>query len=221
MAKTQPGIVISHWYKLIENLQVSTTEFYASVEAAIQRREIPDASISRVEWKEGGILSARRVYLRVTRGEHVFDICGAPFGIGFFFSSWLTTQPPSLGLLYAFLLLVATFTLLLIFFKLFGFLIGLFLAIVTFPLTLWLLGHAVRQGKLGSEDAVLAIPVVSGLYERMFKPSTYYKIDTALMFQSAVHTVVLEVVDELTKAKGLRALSESERKPILREFFQR
>jgi hypothetical protein len=41
------------------------------------------------------------------------------------------------------------------------------------------------------------------------------------MFQSIAHTAVLRVLDGLTNAKGLRALSESERKPLMRDFFSR
>jgi hypothetical protein len=52
-------------------------------------------------------------------------------------------------------------------------------------------------------------------------PTTYYKIDTTLMFQESVHRAVVEVIDQMTQAKGLRALSESERKPILRNIFKR
>ena len=66
--------VISHWYKLFENFQASPMEFYAAVEAALQPRQIPDTSTSRVDWKEGGLLAARREYLRVSRGRLAFDI---------------------------------------------------------------------------------------------------------------------------------------------------
>jgi len=38
------------------------------------------------------------------------------------------------------------------------------------------------------------------------------------MLRAAVHAAVLEVVDGLTAAKGLRSLSEPERKPIMREL---
>jgi hypothetical protein len=69
--------------------------------------------------------------------------------------------------------------------------------------------------------AVKDIPFFGSLYERIFKPSTYYKVDTTLMFQSVVHTAVLEVVDQLMSAKGARPLTELERKPIMREFYQR
>lgn len=50
---------------------------------------------------------------------------------------------------------------------------------------------------------------------------TSFRHDTALMFQESVRAAVLEVVDGITKAKGLRALSELERKPILTSFFNR
>jgi hypothetical protein len=43
-------------------------------------------------------------------------------------------------------------------------------------------------------------------------------MDTALMFQESVHNAVLEVVDCITAAKGIRALTEAERKPILKAF---
>jgi len=41
------------------------------------------------------------------------------------------------------------------------------------------------------------------------------------MFQAVVHAAVLEVVDQVMSAKGARALTEFERKPIMREFYQR
>lgn len=166
MAKA-PQVIISHWYQLIEGLPASPMDFYQSVEGAVERRRLPDVRISRVEWREGGIGSAKRVYLRLHRRDHVFDVCGAPFGNGFFVSSWLGELPT--GLL-AFLAEVPGL----------GFLVRLFL-----------------------------------------RPATYYTVDTALMFQSAVHAAVLEVLDEMTNAKGLRALSELERKPVMKEMFGR
>jgi len=56
--------------------------------------------------------------------------------------------------------------------------------------------------------------------ERLFHPMSYYRIDTALMFQESIRLAVLEVLDEMTKAKGLRVLSESERKPILSSLIK-
>src|SRR5467141_3180264 len=114
----------------------------------------------------GGVFSAKREYLTVSRMEHTFDICAAPFGNGFFVS--------------------------------------------------WRLSEVTTVGTL----MLLKIPVLGPALLRVFRPVTYYRWDTALMFQSAVHAAVLEVLDQRTSAQGLRSLSEIERKPILRDLFK-
>lgn len=64
------------------------------------------------------------------------------------------------------------------------------------------------------------IPFIGGWIVRAFYRKTYYKIDTASMFMTYAHHSVLVVIDEITKATGIR-LSEDERKPILRNIFDR
>ncbi len=211
---------ISHWHTLFEGFQMSTLEFYGTLEQALARRQIPDASTSRVDWKEGGLLSARREYFRVARGRLVFDICAAPFGTGFFFSWWLAERTSALGLLLFFLIPVLALMLLALCLKVFGAFMGFLAAIVLFPVVLWILGKLVHQGSFGgeAEDLVLSIPVVGKFYEWVFAPDTWYKMDTALVFQEAVRKAVLEVIDGLTSAKGIRALSELERTPIMRQL---
>jgi hypothetical protein len=66
---------------------------------------------------------------------------------------------------------------------------------------------------------ILVVPVIGPLLGWMFRPWTYWKMDTALMFRESVRQAVLEVLDGLTSAKGIRALSELERKPILDKFY--
>ena len=89
-----PETVLAQWSTLVEGLQWSPKDFYGSVEQAIQRRQLPDIFVSRVNYAEGGPFSAKREYLRVTRKkDHIFDICGAPFGTGFFSLSWLGGRP--------------------------------------------------------------------------------------------------------------------------------
>jgi hypothetical protein len=162
---SEPTVILSHWNTMIENLAASPQSFYQSLEEAIDTRQVPNAKCARALQREGGILSAKREYLTLRRGDHVFHICGAPFGNGFFVSWWL---------------------------------------------------GEIRRGFL----ALLSqMPVVGIVIQRFVKPLTYYQIDTALMFQSLTHSAVLEVVDALTKEKGLRGLTELERKPILRDFL--
>src|ERR1700686_3532631 len=85
--------VEGHWHSLIEGFATSSLDFYELVKAAIAKRQIPDLKISQVEWKESGLGSGKRVYLRVSREGLNFDICAAPFGTGYFFSWWLAKIP--------------------------------------------------------------------------------------------------------------------------------
>jgi hypothetical protein len=91
-------------------------------------------------------------------------------------------------------------------------------ALLGVPAFLWFIGNSLRNGNIAGESTVLAIPLVGWLYERIFAPPSFYSIDTALMFQEAVHNAVLEVVDGMTASKGIRALTESQRKPIMKRF---
>jgi len=222
--------VIAHWHQLIENFQTSSLAFYESVEAGVQTRAIPETHRARVEHKEAGLASAKREYLRLHRGKHAFDICAAPFGTGFFVSWWFTEPPLKFALLYTLGLLFAVVIAMNFAFGLGaaigaaieGYVFGLFLggcfALLGVPALLWLVGNAIRGGTMAGESTVLAMPLIGALYEKIFAPTTFYSFDTALMFQDAVHNAVLEVVDSMTANKGIRALSEAERKPTLKTF---
>jgi hypothetical protein len=210
--------VISHWYQLFEEFRTSSLDFYSDVEKAIRRREVPDVSTTRIELKEGGAFTAKREYLRVTRRRHAFDICAAPFGTGFFFSSWLTETPARSGPLIAILVALGCLLSWGVLADQFGFLEGSFLWLVLVALTFWVVGYFVRKGTWDIEDALLEVPGLGALYDRLFKPATYYRLDTALMFQQSIHNAVMEVIDGLRKTKGLRMLTDMERKPIMRDF---
>ena len=166
MAKRAP-LPRGHWHQSIQNLQESPQKFYNSLVSAISQRKLPDIDISRIDYREGGVFSAKRLYLRVQRKEHIFDICAAPFGSGFFFSWWRSEK------------------------------ISLF----------W--------------DLVMIIPFLGIPLMTIFRPETYFRHDTGLMFQDSIASAVFEVIDGITKAKGLRPLTELERKPIQSDFFKR
>jgi hypothetical protein len=219
-AKASEAGVISRWSTLVENFQASPMEFYAAVHAALGPRKIPDILTMRVDWKEGGLLSARREYLRVSRGTLVFDICGAPFGTGFFFSWWLAKMPPPHVFLYTVLFFLALIILLNVFFGAVG-LKGLLFAMVLLPFVLWLIGTSIRSGKIISDETVLAMPIIGWFYARFFNPNTYYKMDAALMFQESVSRAVHEAIDRITSAKGIRPLTDLEKKPVMRDFYRK
>lgn len=66
-----------------------------------------------------------------------------------------------------------------------------------------------------------SVPFLGGLLVRSFYPVTYYKIDTASMFMSYAQSSVLKIIDDITKDKGVRSLTERERKPVLNDIFKR
>jgi len=225
-----PSNVIAHWDHLLENFQASSMEFYSSLEKAIHTRSLPESQWMRVEHKEGGLGSAYRIYFRTQRGRYAFDICAAPFGTGFFISWWLTEPSVPFGILYTlgflFCLTIAFYLACVIGMGI-GYAVGGYVTGILFggslglfgvPISLWLVGQAIRKGAIPGESTVLGMPLIGWIYERIFAPTTLYAIDTALMFEEAVRRAVLEVVDCMTEAKGVRALSEAERKPILKRF---
>ena len=210
--------VEGHWHSLIEGFSTSSLDFYELVKSGIARREIPDLKLSSVEWKESGVGSGKRVYLRVSREHLNFDICAAPFGTGYFFSWWLARIPRVL-LDFGFLL-AALFVgggLVKIFSK--GGQDGggpgcaaAFLGLFLFFGMLFGLGALVRHGDEGLEPTVLSMPITGFLYQLVFRPTTYFNEDTALMFRESVHNAVLEAIDQVTSAQGVRDISEEARK---------
>jgi hypothetical protein len=211
--------VVGQWHTLVEGFSTSSLDFYELVKAGIAKRQLPDLKISQVTWKESGLGSAKRIYLRVSRESLNFDICAAPFGTGYFFSWWLARISRTvLDLLVILLTLAATAWSLR---SLMGEMgenqeapgcASLALGPAVILAVLYLLGALIRYGNLGLEPTVLSMPITGFIYGLVFRPVTYFNEDTATMFRESVHNAVVEAIDTVTAAKGLRALSEAERK---------
>lgn len=235
MPQNADGGVLSHWYELFPNFSTSTQDFYAAVEEAIRQRKIPDVEISRELFHEGSTWTAKREYLRVKRGRIICDICSAPYGTSHFFSWWVTKAPTRSGL---FSITIITTTLCYLLWRLLQSLLFaqyqadsflviampivkmvLLPIIILFgpPIILFLLGLAVQEGILGDEEWVLSTPVIGPLYAKIFKPVTYYRLDTAYMFRDSMQAIVGEVVNGLREEKGLRLLEEEELEPSIPE----
>ena len=91
---TRQREIISHWHILVDDFKTSSVDFYGAVIKALQARRIPDLRAGKVNLKEGGLLSAKREYLRVPLRDMDYDICAALYGTGFFFSSWMGVTEP-------------------------------------------------------------------------------------------------------------------------------
>lgn len=212
-------LVISHWDTLVENFEVSPIWYYDTLRQAIDNRKVPGLSMSEVEYHQGGIHTAKRVYLRILRNHTAFDVCCAPYGTGVFFSWWLVETPLAFRWLYTYAILFAVniYTVLALTQSWMAFFV---LMIFGLPTASWVLLAVLRDAVLDFEDTMVQIPIFGWVYRKLFAPVTYYKIDTALMFQQAVHNAVLEAIDLATTVQGIRALPEAERIPKRRAIAE-
>lgn len=220
-ALSQPkGVVLSHWYALIRGFNTSTKEFYSAIANELKERQIPGLDISRVEFSEGGLLSGKRQYLRMTRERLVFDICAAPFGKAYFFSCRLVELPSVIKLwqltFWAVVFLVMAF----VSWRCAGLWIGMAILIAVCTLILFLL-HSIAVTGLGSVDRfLLRDPLIGSIYEKFFHKETYFREDTRLMYLDTVNAVIKELVEETTGAKGIKLIQFKDHSPILGELYK-
>lgn len=215
-----PESVVSHWSTLIENFQASPQAFYQAVEEGLKRRQVPETTNSRVTYKQAGFLSSNREYLHIVRDRLLFDICAAPFGTGFFVSWWLAEARLTLNPIVKVLIVIGFFVFVGTLVTSAGVVTGLILSFLIVAAGLAIANSLANESGF-NDDIVCALPLVGGLYRRLFKPTTYFSMDTAAMYQKAVHNAVLEVLETMTNEKGIRALTETERKPVMREFYRK
>lgn len=200
--RATPTSVEAHWSKLLEGLSFRPGEFYARVEAALAQRRVPDLIVSHVTWKEGGPLSARREYLRLERQHLIFDVCGAPFGTGFFVSEWFGTRTFRFGGLFVAVAVLGLLNCMFI-----SILIGLFLllsAVVGFVLLAVLTGS-------NFDDVLMRIPGIRYVYVKFFRQFSFYRADLTCMYRAAVHAAVLQVIDDISKADGISPINDLDR----------
>ena len=203
--------ILSNWHVLIDNASFSGLEFFGRVEAAVKEREVPEATSSHKDFRDSGIMSDKRTYLRLRRSNLVFDIGAAPYGTGFYFSWWLVREGPRRAWLY-----LLGFVLIMLFvpsmvssaFGDFRLLIYPFAIVGTF----FALGLLARQGTFGPDDNIIALPFLGWLYEHFFSPATYYALDSVIMFRESVSRAVNEALDAMLTDQGLQALSAEQKK---------
>lgn len=202
--------IASHWHHSVEKLSASTIEYFNSLEMALRAKDVVGLSIERVEWNEGGVLTATRTYLRVSYRRFVFDISAFPFGHDFYFSWWLGKRVPNLALLgcgtfiaafVAWLLCVAV--------------AGPFNGFALFLLLLAGAVFSVGTGLVPIADdvseALSEVPFFGPIYRRLFNPPTYYSKDTRIMFEETVHRVVLDVVAGIRTIAKMTPLTDAEK----------
>lgn len=207
-----------HGYLAVPDFSISTREFYAAIEEELQRRKVPGLEITRVDFAEGGLLSANREYLCMKREMLVFDICAAPFGTAFFFS-WRFAEipiPVRLWQILVLLLLIA-----LIFGGLwsqFGLVIGPSILVAGLLLFCVLARQSVSIGLADLDATLIKTPVIGPIYMRWLRKETYYRLDTRLMYVETVSSVVRQIIDEFTSAKGVKLEQAREFSTLLERY---
>jgi|ERR1700722_18770691 len=214
------GEVIDHWYSLVPGFNVSTKEFYEAVEKELNERKVPSLEIFHVDFAEGGLLSAKREYLRMTRERLVFDICAAPFGTAFFFSCRFAEIPAVIQLWQLIVVLVGAMMIAGLIFKVAGIFFGIIILIVGFIAAIYLLRNAVVLGLKDLDATLIKSPVVGPIYENWFRKETYYRQDTRLMYCDTVNNVVKAKVEETTGAKGIKLIKFNQYSPIFGELYK-
>ena len=80
--------VHSHWHHMFESKPFAPLEFYETLKKRLDEKGIEGISYYSVTHSERGLLSAKRVYLRIKFREYIIDVCAAPFAKEAFFVSW-------------------------------------------------------------------------------------------------------------------------------------
>ena len=84
-----PFTIKSHWQHFYDGIQISTPAFFAQIKAGLEERKINGLDFDEESFLESHILSAKRIYLRISKFEYIFYISAIPFGTGTFVSSWM------------------------------------------------------------------------------------------------------------------------------------
>lgn len=204
----------TYQHALVPDYQGSVSGFYESIEKELEARKVPGLEMSRIEFAEGGLLSAKRVYLRVRRERLIFDICSSPFGTSWFFSYRSGFIPFSWSI-WQFVFLLAVLSLL---YLLYPLVFGLLWGSVVFGLTviggLVLLNAIASSGNNDLDSKLLKIPILGSLYEVFFRPDTYYRKDSRIMYQELLKLVVETQVKDETAEAGIENVAFTETLPL-------
>lgn len=218
--RSRQADVLSHWYTPVPNFAASTSDFYAAIEKELKDQKVPGLEILRVDFSEGGMLSDKRTYLRMTRERLVFDICAAPFGSNYFYSCRFAEFPVKVSLLAIAILLFGGLFIFVKALQFFGFFQTCFIGAALLAFAIYTLRNLVSLGLADLDATLMKLPLFGSVYERFFRKETYYREDTRLMYLTVVEGVVKKLVEQETAAKGIKLLTQYEYGPILGELYK-
>jgi len=217
--KKKKGEELQYSITFADGLNHPPQEFYDAIQKELEARRVPGLQISKTEFSEGGLLSDKRVYLRMIRERLAFDICAAPFGRLYFFSCRTIYIPPVIEPWH----IVALVAWLMFMYSLLAMLLGgtyAFIALVTLGFAIAQIFRTTITQELADVDAMLvSIPVLGPIYELWFRKETYFRFDTRMLYLKLIPEIVQNLVDEVTAAKGVK-LQRYGSAPILGELYK-
>jgi hypothetical protein len=220
--ETNRSQLLSYWCDLYPDLVYSPKELYALVAKNLEALRVPGLESDYVMMRESGAFSSERLYFQLRRERLVFEVCGAPFGTGFFVSSRLFDRRRDanwfhVGLVVCTGILVLAGCAILVGTK-FGWVWGV-IAFTGAIAIIWSLLRLAATETLTWLDRMLSDLPISGLvYDRFFHPDTYYRQDTNNAYCKAVNNAVRRSIDEMKHQKGLKPLRDEEWRPVMRDL---
>jgi hypothetical protein len=219
--KKSETFILQYECKLLDNIEASPRDVYDTVEKAVKAREIPGLLTTREHWNEGGALSAKREYLRLTRERLLFEICAAPFGSDFFISFRITLIPLVIDPVAIFVFLGIAGVALLILTNSFGILWAAIILLVSLSVLTFALRTSIATGLADLDRVFMKTPLFGPLYEMFLRPVTYYRLDTARMYVEAVDRAVTEAFNSMFVDTGVKFVPNVLEKPVLDELYRR
>jgi hypothetical protein len=218
--ENKKGDILGHWIAFHDNFSFPPQDFFDAIQKELQARKIPGMEISHEEFAEGGMLSDKRIYLRLFRERLALYTCAAPFGTGYFFSC-RTVYVPALVRLWH---IIAA----LVFFSVVGGLLikplGIMFAAVAMVALMFalaaVLGNASTSSLSDLDTLLLKIPVVATIYEDWFRAETYFREDTRLIYLQQIPAFIKELAEDITAAKGARLEEQYQLPPILGDLYK-
>ena len=209
--------------KLVERFNYSPREFYVLLAKALEERRVPGLEAGVVKLFESVYGSSKRLYMTVARERFVYYVCAAPYGTGFFFSWRLVDERrPAKWFVAAFILLnivtgILSSALMSPTIRLLTALnfdaqslsqIALWLPSLLFLFLFAAIWSLMRCAALPGYERlsifIEKVPFFGRVFERLFRPDTYYRQDSQKMYQKVFDLAITETIAAVTTPQGLR-----------------
>lgn len=201
--KRKPQELRPPTYALVDGLQISSDEFYRSIEEELSAREVPGLDVTRIDFREGGALSARRDYLRLRRERFTFDVCSAPFGTSWFFSYRFSEIPAPLPYPELVVTLAVLAGLVFGYVNLFGLLWGGIIIGMTVIGLMLIMRNVLTLGLQDFDLWLLTVPVIGRVYELLLRKDSMFRQDTRTMYAEMMDRVLQSKIRECAAEKGV------------------